>query len=234
MLLFEDVAWTAAFIAGVLSFFSPCILPLVPSYFSFITGISIDHLTQSPTGIVRRRIITSTLAFVAGFSLVFILLGATAAFFSSMIQEVRGPIRIIGGLLIILLGLHLMGVWRIGWLETDRRIQLNQKPVHALGALIIGMAFAAGWSPCIGPLLGSVLILAANQDTVIRGIGLLTLYSTGLAIPFILLSVGIHYLIRFVRRAAKAIRAINIAAGGLLVVTGLLLIADRLGVLGFY
>lgn len=233
MLLFEDIAWSAAFSAGLLSFFSPCILPLVPSYFSFITGISIEQLTRDPTAAMRRRIFFSTLAFVLGFSMVFIALGASAAFFSTLIQEARTPIRIVGGLLIIVLGLHLTGLWRIGLLESDKRVQLNQKPVHLFGALIIGMAFAAGWSPCIGPLLGSVLILAANQDTVGRGIGLLTLYSAGVAIPFMLLSVGIHFLIRFIGRANKALRYINIIAGGLLIVTGLLLLTNQLSILGY-
>ncbi len=234
MVLFEEIAFTAAFTAGLLSFLSPCILPLVPSYFSFITGISVDQLSQATDGAARRKIILSTSAFVFGFSLVFILLGATAAFFSSLIYDASAYLRIAGGILIILLGLHLLGILRIRALNMDKRIHLNKKPVHFVGAFVIGMAFAAGWSPCIGPLLGSVLILAANQDTVSQGIGLLTLYSAGLALPFILLSIGIHYMLRFVRRAAKAIRYINIIAGALLIVTGLLLMTDSLGMLSYF
>lgn len=234
MILFEEIAFTAAFTAGLLSFLSPCILPLVPSYFSFITGISVDNLTQTADGASRRKIIMSTSAFVLGFSVIFILLGATAAFFSGLIYEASAYLRIIGGIMIMLLGLHLLGILRIRALNMDKRIHLNKKPVHFVGALVIGMAFAAGWSPCIGPLLGSVLILAANQDTVRQGMGLLTVYSVGLALPFMLLSVGIHYMLRFVRRASKAVRYINIIAGVLLIITGLLLMTDSLSMLSFF
>jgi cytochrome c-type biogenesis protein len=234
MVLFEEIAFTAAFTAGLLSFMSPCILPLVPSYFSFITGISVDNLTQTADGASRRKIIMSTSAFVLGFSVIFILLGATAAFFSGLIYEASAYLRIVGGIMIIGLGLHLLGILRIRALNMDKRIHLNKKPVHFVGALVIGMAFAAGWSPCIGPLLGSVLILAANQDTVSQGMGLLTVYSAGLALPFMLLSVGIHYMLRFVRRASKAVRYINMIAGVLLIITGLLLMTDSLSVLSFF
>jgi cytochrome c-type biogenesis protein len=234
MVLFEEIAFTAAFTAGLLSFLSPCILPLVPSYFSFITGISVDNLTQTADGAARRKIIMSTSAFVLGFSVIFILLGATAAFFSGLIYEASAYLRVAGGIMIMLLGLHLLGILRIRALNMDKRIHLNKKPVHFFGALVIGMAFAAGWSPCIGPLLGSVLILAANQDTVSQGMGLLTIYSAGLALPFMLLSMGIHYMLRFVRRASKAVRYINIIAGVLLIITGLLLMTDSLSVLSFF
>jgi cytochrome c-type biogenesis protein len=229
--MFEEVEYSAALIAGVLSFFSPCILPLVPSYFCFITGISMDDLRRPATSAIRRKIILSTLAFVLGFSLVFILLGATAAYFSTLLQGAKIYIRIVGGLLVILLGLHLLGILRIRALDVEKRIHLNQKPVHFLGAFAIGMAFGAGWSPCIGPLLGSILILAGNQDTVAQGVLLLSLYSAGVALPFMILSVAIHFLIGFVRRAAKAIRWINMAAGVLLIITGLLLITDKLSLL---
>ncbi|MFZ1983239.1 MAG: cytochrome c biogenesis protein CcdA [Desulfatitalea sp.] len=232
--MFEEVEYSAALIAGVLSFFSPCILPLVPSYFCFITGISMDDLRQPATSAIRRKIILSTLAFVLGFSLVFILLGATAAYFSTLLQGAKLYIRIVGGLLVILLGLHLLGILRIRALDVEKRIHLHQKPVHFLGAFAIGMAFGAGWSPCIGPLLGSILILAGNQDTVAQGVLLLSLYSAGIALPFMILSVAIHFLIGFVRRAAKAIRWINMAAGVLLIITGLLLITDKMGLLTLF
>lgn len=226
-MFFEDVQFTAAFIAGLLSFFSPCILPLVPSYFSFIAGVSMDELSQTADATVRRKIIFSTLAFVLGFSLIFILLGATAAFFSGFFQDAKAYIRIIGGVLVLVLGLHLMGVFRIRALEVEKRIHLDRKPVHLLGAFVIGMAFGAGWSPCIGPLLGSILILAGNQDTVTQGIGLLAVYSAGVALPFMILSVAVHFLFGFVRRANKALRYINVGAGVLLIATGLLLITDK-------
>lgn len=234
MVFFDEVAYTTVFTAGLLSFFSPCILPLVPSYFSFITGISVEKLGQTAHGAQRINIILGTLAFVLGFSLIFILLGATAAFFSSLIQEARVYIRIAGGLLIMVLGLHLTGILRIRMLDVDKRVRLDRKPVHFLGAFVVGMAFAAGWSPCIGPLLGTALILAANQDTVARGVQLLALYSAGVALPFMLLSLGIHFLIGFVRRANRALRYINIGAGVLLVLTGLLLVTDKLSMVSYF
>ncbi len=227
----EEIKYTAAFVAGLLSFFSPCILPLVPSYFSFITGVSLDDMSNSPNSITRGKIIISTLAFVLGFSLVFVLLGASAAYFSSFFQGARDYIRIVGGILVLVLGLHLMGVFRIRFLEMEKRVHLQQKPVHMFGAFIIGMAFGAGWSPCIGPLLGSILILAGNQDTVRQGIWLLMIYSAGVALPFMILSFVVHFLVRFVRRANKVLRYVNIGAGALLIITGLLLITDKMKLL---
>ena len=231
--MFEEIEYSAALLAGLLSFFSPCILPLVPSYFSFITGISIDDLARAEGAGARRKVLYSTLAFVFGFSIVFILLGATAAYFSGLLQGAKVYLRIAGGVLIILLGLHLLGVLRIRALDIEKRAHINRKPVHLLGTVLIGMAFGAGWSPCIGPMLGSILILAGNQDTVLQGVGLLSLYSAGLALPFIALSIGIHFLFSFVRRAAKAIRYINIAAGILLILTGILLITDKFRLLTY-
>ncbi|MBT8339515.1 MAG: cytochrome c biogenesis protein CcdA [Desulfatitalea sp.] len=224
----QEIEYSAALLAGLLSFFSPCILPLVPSYFSFISGISMEDLLHAPASATRTKLLISTLAFVFGFSIVFILMGATAAYFSTLLQGAKMYIRIAGGAVIMVLGLHLLGLFRIRSLDEERRIHLNKKPVHVLGAVLIGMAFGAGWSPCIGPLLGSILILAGNQDTIGQGIRLLTVYSIGLALPFLTLSVTAHFLIRFMRRASKAMRFVNIGAGLLLIATGLLLITNKL------
>ncbi|KJS31475.1 MAG: cytochrome C biogenesis protein [Desulfatitalea sp. BRH_c12] len=233
-MLFEEIKYSAAFLAGLLSFFSPCILPLVPSYFSFITGVSMDDLVQATVTGMRRKIILSTIAFVLGFSLVFIALGATAAYFSVLLQGIKEYIRIGGGIIITLFGLHLVGILKVRALQMDKRLHLDHKPVHFLGAFFVGMAFGAGWSPCIGPLLGSILILAGNQDTVGQGIWLLALFSGGVALPFIILSAVIHLLMTFVRRAAKIIRWINVSAGVLLIVTGLLLITDKMRLLSYF
>ena len=224
----EDISISAALLAGLVSFLSPCVLPLVPSYFTFITGTSLDKLTDAPTAAVRGKIILSTLAFVSGFSVVFILLGASASFLSNLLFAYKAYLRIAGGILILLFGIHLLGVWRIRLLEFDKRIHLRDKPLHFLGTFVVGMAFGAGWSPCIGPMLGSILILASNQQTVLQGIWLLTLYSAGLALPFVILSIGINFMVVFIRRTTKVLRYINVAAGILLIGTGILLIADKL------
>lgn len=233
-MLLEHIKYSAAFLAGLFSFFSPCILPLVPAYFTFIAGVSMDDLNRPSTTGTHRKIILSTLAFVIGFSVIFIALGATAAYFSVLLRGAEVYIRIAGGVMIILLGLHLMGVVRFHALEAEKRIHLNRKPVHFFGAVLIGMAFGAGWSPCIGPLLGSILILAGNQDTVAQGVRLLTLFSAGMALPFMILSVAVHFLIGFVRRATRTIRWINMGAGILLVATGVLLVTDKLRLLSYF
>jgi cytochrome c-type biogenesis protein len=232
--MIEDISNPAAMIAGLLSFFSPCILPLVPSYFTFITGLSLEDLTGSQTFAVHRKVIFSTMAFILGFSTVFVLLGASASYVSGLILEAKTYLRITGGVLIILLGLHLVGILRIRALLFEKRLNINKKPLHFFGVFLIGMAFGAGWSPCIGPLLGTILILAGSQESVGQGIMLLSLYSAGLAIPFLFLSVFISFLIRFVRRTAKLVRYFNFVAGVLLIITGLLLITDKLRLLSYF
>jgi cytochrome c-type biogenesis protein len=231
--MIEDISNSAAIAAGLLSFFSPCILPLVPSYFTFITGLSLEDLTGSQTTAVHRKIILSTLAFVLGFSTVFVFLGASASYLSGLILEAKTFLRIAGGVLIILLGLHLLGILRVRALLFEKRVNINRKPLHFFGVFLIGMAFGAGWSPCIGPLLGTILILAGSQENVGRGIMLLSLYSAGLAVPFLFLSIFINFLIRFVRRTAKMVRYFNYVAGVLLIMTGLLLITDKLRLLSY-
>jgi cytochrome c-type biogenesis protein len=229
--MFEEISYGASFLAGLLSFLSPCILPLVPSYFSFITGVSMEQLTGPPSPAMRRRIIFSTIAFVLGFSTVFILLGASASYLSTWFYGIKAYLRVVGGVLILVLGLHLLGLLRIRFLQIDKHWHLNRKPLHYFGAFIVGMAFGAGWSPCIGPLLGAILILAGNQETVLQGIWMLSIYSAGMALPFVALSIGITFLMRVVRRTTRIMRYLNLAAGLLLVATGLLLIFDQMQML---
>ena len=224
----ETVTIPAAFAAGLLSFFAPCIVPLIPAYFTFITGYSLKELTDSPPGRVRRRVILSTAAFVAGFSVVFILLGASASYLGSFTQAYSRTIRVIGGILIIILGIHLAGWMRIPWLDVEKRVRIQRKPLDFLGTFLVGMAFGAGWSPCIGPLLGSILIIAGNQETVWQGIWLLGIYSAGLAIPFIVMSVFINWILVWLKRITRALRYVNMAAGLLLILVGLTLVTDRL------
>ncbi len=226
-MIYTDISYNAAFFAGLLSFLSPCILPLIPAYFTFITGFSLEDLMNESSGRVRAKVVISTLVFVSGFSLIFILLGASASLLGGLIQQYSAYIRVIGGVAIIILGIHLTGIFRIRFLEVEKRFKIN-KPLHIFGSFVIGMAFGAGWTPCIGPLLGSVLIIAGNQDTVLQGVGLLCAYALGLAIPFIALSFFVNSIITVIGKAVKFMRYFNYAAGILLIVLGFFLITNKL------
>jgi cytochrome c-type biogenesis protein len=224
----DTVSYSAALLAGLLSFFSPCVLPLIPAYFTFITGFSLDELTTRQDMEIRKKVILSTIAYILGFSFIFILLGASASFLGSYLFQYINTIRIVGGVFIIIFGLHLTGVFRIRMLEFEKRVHLDKKPIHFLGTFIIGMAFGTGWSPCIGPLLGSILIIAGSKDTVFQGIGLLSVYSLGLGIPFLVLSIFINFILTFLKKAAPAMRYLNIIGGILLIIVGLLLVTNKL------
>ncbi len=224
----DTVSYFAALSAGLLSFFSPCVLPLIPAYFTFITGISLDELTRGTDADVRRRVLLATIAYVLGFSLVFILLGASASFLGGFINTHSDWLRIGGGLLIIILGIHLTGMIRIPGLNLEKRVHVREKPLHFFGAFAVGMAFGAGWSPCIGPLLGSILVIAGSQETVMQGMILLGIYSAGLAIPFILIAIFINYMLAFLRRATKTLKYVNKVAGILLILIGISLILNQM------
>ena len=227
----ETVTYPAAFLAGVLSFFSPCILPLIPGYFTFITGYSLEDLTGGAIAGIRKQVFISTLAFVLGFSVVFILLGASASFVGSVLFRYRDGIRIIGGLIIVIFGIHLTGLVRIPLLNFEKRIQLERKPIHFLGTVVVGMAFGAGWSPCIGPLLGSILVIAGGKETVREGMVLLGIYSAGLAVPFVIISVFINFVLVFIKKTTWSLKYLNWAAGILLIVLGLILMTDQLNLI---
>ena len=222
----ENITYSAALVAGLLSFFSPCILPLIPAYFSFITGLTLDELTQDKKE-VRRKVILSTLFYVSGFSFIFILFGASASFLGGVASQYSWVVRYLGGGIILVFGLHLLGIINIKGFNFEKKIHVKEKPLHLMGVFVIGMAFGAGWSPCIGPLLGSILIVAGNQDTVLKGVSLLAVYSAGLAIPFIIMSFFINSILGIMKRATRFIGALNKASGILLIVIGLLLIFDK-------
>ncbi|MCW7752527.1 cytochrome c biogenesis protein CcdA [Desulfobotulus sp. H1] len=229
----EPVSLAAAFTAGLLSFLSPCILPLIPAYFSFISGVSIEEFSQGPSYAAQRRIQVSTLGFIAGFSVVFIALGASASFLGQLVSGNGTWLRLTGGSAVLIFGLHLMGLIRIPLLHTEKRIHLRSRPVHALAAFFIGMAFAAGWSPCIGPLLGSILVIAGTKESIYHGVVLLSVYAAGLAMPFLLLSFAAARLMAFVRKAKPFVKAANVTGGILLVATGILLMTNQMGKLVF-
>lgn len=224
----EPVTYPAALAAGLLSFFSPCVVPLIPAYFTFITGDSLEELTGSEAAQIRKKVIFSTLAFVLGFSFVFVVLGASASFLGGLFFQYRQVVRIVGGFIILVFGLHLLGFFRIKVLDLEKRLQVKKKPLHILGTFFVGMAFGAGWSPCVGPLLGSILIIAGSQETIWQGISLLGTYSAGLAIPFLVISVFIQMILTLMRKASSAIRYMNLVAGSLLILVGIGLILDRL------
>ncbi len=222
----DNLTYSAALFAGLLSFFSPCILPLIPAYFSFITGLSLDELTDNKQE-TRNKVILATLFYVAGFSFIFILFGASASFLGGLAAQYSWVVRYVGGGIVLVFGLHLLGILNIKGLNFEKRIHVQKKPLHLAGTFVIGMAFGAGWSPCIGPMLGSILIVAGNQETIQKGILLLAVYSAGLAIPFLVLSFFIHSLLDIMKRATRLIGIINRVSGVLLIVIGLLLIFDK-------
>lgn len=224
----ETVSYSAAFLAGLLSFFSPCVLPLIPAYFTFITGRSLEDLTRGYDAALRKQVIFSTVSFILGFSLVFVLLGASASYLGGLIHNYRHILRIAGGLLIIVLGIHLAGIYRIDFLEFEKKIHLKSTPLTLFGTFFVGMAFAAGWSPCTGPQLGAILTIAMGKETILQGIVLLGIYSAGLALPFVLISLFIHYLLVFVKKATRLMPLFNTVAGAILIIVGALLLTDKL------
>jgi cytochrome c-type biogenesis protein len=231
----SNITFFGAFIAGLLSFLSPCVLPLIPSYITYITGLSFADLqAEHPTHKVRQLTIIHSLLFIAGFTTVFVLLGASATYIGGVLQEHMAAIRKAGGILIIIFGIHVSGLVPIGLLLGERRITLHRRPTGYLGSFLIGLAFAAGWTPCIGPILASILMVAATEDTVYHGIALLLTYSMGLAIPFFLSSLAMHQFLALFNRFKKYIRIFELVTGLLLVVVGVLIFTNNLSLLQRY
>jgi cytochrome c-type biogenesis protein len=228
--MFESsVGYFSAFLAGILSFVSPCVLPLIPGYISFISGVSLEELTDRSRA--RRhlgRVAINTVFFVIGFSLIFISLGASASFIGHWLFQNLEIFNKVAGILIFLFGLHVSGLIRIRALNYEKRFHTGNKKFGILGSVIIGMAFAFGWTPCIGPILGSILTLAAGQNTVGSGITLLLFYSAGLGIPFILTAVLFNFLIGFFGFIKRNFRAVEIISGALLMAIGVLVFFNLL------
>jgi len=216
----ESVGVLVAFIAGILSFLSPCVLPLVPSYVSFITGLSLEELGER-----RWAAFTHALLFVSGFTLIFLLLGASATQLGRFLNYNQVWLERIGGLLIIFFGLYLLGAIRWGPLSQERRVHMQNKPVGYLGSLLVGVAFGAGWTPCIGPILGSILMYTGAKATLGQGIALLLAYSLGLAIPFLVAALAVEKFIDWFKKFRKYIPLTTKIAGGILVFVGLLLVS---------
>lgn len=222
----ENISIFVAILAGLISFLSPCVLPLIPSYMAFITGISIEELSQQKNlKHVRNKVILNSLMFILGFSLIFIALGASATFIGKFLSVNIRWFEIIGGAIVILLGLHFVGIFRIKFLDREKAIHVKKKRFGYLGTLLVGMAFGVGWTPCVGPILGSILTLAATTQNLYKGIILLAFYSFGLGLPFLLSAVIIHKFFEYFKIIRKYFRAITIAGGILLIMVGVMLMA---------
>ncbi|HEU4563010.1 MAG TPA: cytochrome c biogenesis protein CcdA [Gemmatimonadaceae bacterium] len=218
-----------SFTAGLLSFLSPCVLPLIPSYVTFITGMSVEEVQHA-----RRNALVHSLLFIAGFTLIFLLLGATATVMGRALLAYRDWISRIGGALIIIFGLYLLGVFNIGAFARERRWHIADKPVGYLGTVLVGIAFGAGWTPCIGPILGSILIYTSSQADLARGLLLLFAYSLGLAIPFLVASLAINHFLTAFARLRRHMMWISRVGGLLLIGIGVLLVTNYFTILASY
>lgn len=228
----NDVSFPLAFLAGVLSFLSPCVLPLVPSYVSFITGISFEDLTGNPDKKkIRYLTITNSLAFIFGFSVIFMALGISSSTIGRVLFRYQEWIRIIGGIIIIVFGFFVTGLLNLDFLTRDKKIHLSGKPAGYVGTFFVGMTFAAGWTPCIGPILGTILLYAGTKGSAFYGFKLLAVYSLGLAIPFFISSLAINSFLSHFRKAHKYMAAIMMTSGILLIIFGLMLLTNRIRLL---
>jgi cytochrome c-type biogenesis protein len=223
----------AAFLAGLVSFLSPCVLPLVPGYVSLISGAGVEQLKTHESQLLRKVMLNSV-AFILGFSVVFITLGAVATEVSQMLSRYRSTLAQVAGVVIILFGLHLTGVFKIKALYTDARLHSVKGGSTAWGAFVIGFAFAFGWTPCVGPVLTVILTFAAAQDSITKGVMLLAIYSMGLAVPFLLTALGVERFLKFYSRFRVHMHAIEVASGALLVVLGVLLVLGRFTIISNY
>ena len=230
-----DVNVFIAFAAGVFSFLSPCVLPLIPSYLSFVSGVSLDEMrNQQARSRVRWRVVLNSLAFIIGFSLVFVSLGASASFLGGLFLEYRNTIRILGGLFILVVGIYLLDLFKIAALERYLQFNLKDKPAGYLGSILVGITFAVAWTPCVGPILGATLALASTAGEVGRGTMLLTSYAAGLALPFFLSALAINSFFQLSQRLRRYVQAIHAVGGILLIIVGLLLITDYMTILNAY
>jgi cytochrome c-type biogenesis protein len=231
----SEVNVFVAFAAGVFSFLSPCVLPLIPSYLSFVSGVSLEEMRGAQAAArVRTRVVLNSVAFILGFSLVFISLGASASFLGGLFLGYRNAIRLAGGLFVLLVGLYLVGLFKIAALERYLQFNLKDKPAGYLGSVLVGITFAVAWTPCVGPVLGAVLALAGASGEVGRGIFLLSSYAAGLAVPFFLSALAVNSFLHFSQRFRRYIRAVHVMGGVLLIVVGILLITDYMTFLNAY
>lgn len=230
----SDITLLGTFGAGVLSFASPCVLPLVPPYLAFIAGASLDEMTGAGWEAARRRIFLASLAFVAGFASVFVAMGATASVFGSIVRSHLDVLAPAAGIAIIVMGLHFLGLFRIPLLYREARVQVARKPAGALGAYVIGLAFGFGWTPCIGPVLAAVLGVAASRETVGQGAFLLAVYAAGLGVPFLAAAAFSRPFLNLMRRFRAQMGLVEKVTGGLLVLTGIAFLTGGIERMSFW
>lgn len=224
-----QISLIAAFSAGLLSFVSPCVLPLVPSYISYITGLSVEQLTDVSERVkFRKAIIVNSLLFIGGFSSVFIAFGASASFLGQILITYQDLIRRVGGVLIIVFGLYLLGILNLKFLKMEQRYQFRNRPAGYLGSFLIGVAFAAGWTPCVGPVLGSILLYASTTDSLLSGVVLLTFYSLGLGLPLFLTALGVDRFLAYFKEVRVYLWGVSTVSGVLLILVGVMIYANSL------
>jgi cytochrome c-type biogenesis protein len=232
----DQVTLLTAFAAGFLSFVSPCVLPLIPGYLSFVSGLSLEEMRAGAAGDTRarRQVLLASFAFVLGFSAVFVALGASASAIGDFLMSRLPLLGRIAGVLIIIFGLHTMGLFRLRFLETEKRVQTSRKPAGLAGAFIVGVAFAFGWTPCIGPILGGILAIAGSRDSIAEGVRLLAIYSLGLGIPFLLTALAVDRFFSATARIRRYYHAIELASGALLVAIGILIFTNQFTIIARY
>ena len=222
-----------AFVAGILSFLSPCVLPLVPGYVSLISGATVEDL-QAGDRRMLRTVMLHSLTFILGFSVVFIALGAVATGIGQLANEYHNLLAKVAGIIVIVFGLHLTGLLKIKALYADKRLHDVKGGSSALGSFAVGFAFAFGWTPCIGPILATILVFAGAQETVFKGVLLLAIYSAGLAVPFLLTSLGVDRFLGFYTRFRRHLHTVEVISGVLLIVVGVLIFMNNLKLLSGY
>jgi len=232
-----EVSYVGAFVAGLISFLSPCVLPLVPPYLCFLGGVTFDELSHqgdTPVKGIRRRVIIASIAFVLGFSTVFISLGATASWAGELVGEYLETLSKIAGVVIVVLGLHFLGVFRVSALFREFRFHVAERPAGVLGAYVIGLAFAFGWTPCVGPVLAAILFMAGSDASVTHGAFLLAAYAFGIGVPFIIAALAIGPFLGFMKRFRRHMGLMEKVMGALLVMTGILFVTGSFSAIGYW
>jgi cytochrome c-type biogenesis protein len=231
----QEVSVLIAFSAGLLSFISPCVLPLVPSYITYITGVSFKELTDAEARAkLRWTTIFHSLLFIMGFSMVFILMGASASYLGQLLARYQYWIMKAGGVLIIILGIHFTGIIRLPFLEMEKRFELKKRPLGYVGSFLVGIVFAAGWTPCIGPILSTILLYASTTKNFTTGILLLTVYSMGLGVPFFLSSLAFNLFLSTFERIKRYMRVVTMVSGFFLIAIGILFLTDTFRAINNY